>query len=294
MRRHQALVPLSHDHHHGLAQARRLRRAASEADPERLLQVARGFVEFFAREGAGHFRDEEELLFPLLADCGDPATSLLAEIAVQHAAVRSLVGQVRRSVQAGRVEAEVLNRLGELLEQHIRLEERQLFPLIEEIVTDEDLEGLLFPSRTLEPVGEGSPVVNLTSGQGNGPLWGTASEDLNATLLAWDPGETLPEQVNDQRDVLIVGIEGTGEVQIDGQQHAFGPGRSVLIEKGSKFRITAGSGGLRYLSVHLRRTGGSRSLPWHAEKSAAPRSYRRIHPGGLSCSNASSDGSTVP
>ena len=89
----------------------------------------------------------------------------------------------------------------------------------------------------------------------NGPLWDTASEELNATLLAWDPGEVLPEQANDQRDVLLVGIEGTGEVQIDGRQHAFGPTRSVLIEKGWKFRITAGSGGLRYLSVHLRRTG---------------------------------------
>ena len=51
MRRHQALAPLSHDHHHGLAQARRLRRAADEADPERLLQVASDFVDFFAREG---------------------------------------------------------------------------------------------------------------------------------------------------------------------------------------------------------------------------------------------------
>ena len=255
MRRHQALVPLSHDHHHGLAQARRLRRAGDEADPERLLQAASGFVDFFAREGAGHFRDEEEHLFPLLADCGDRATSLLAEIAVQHAAVRSLVGQLRRSIRAGSVEAEVLTRLGELLEQHIRLEERQLFPVIEEIVTYEDLAGLSLPPRTLEPVDEGSPVVNLTGGQGNGPLWGTASEDLNATLLAWDPGEMLPEQVNDQRDVLLVGIEGTGEVQIDGRHHAFGPARSVLIEKGSTFRITAGSGGLRYLSVHLRRTG---------------------------------------
>ena len=82
------------------------------------------------------------------------------------------MGQVRRSIQAGKVEAEALNRLGELLEQHIRLEERRLFPLIEEIVTEEDLEGLSFPSRTLEPVEEGSPVINLTGGQGNGPLLG--------------------------------------------------------------------------------------------------------------------------
>ena len=127
LRRHQALVPLSHDHHHGLAQARRLRRAGDEADPERLLRVASSFVDFFAREGAGHFRDEEEHLFPLLADCGDNATSLLAEIAVQHAAVRSLVGQLRRSIRAGRIEAEVL--LGSSCSNSIRLEERQLFPL---------------------------------------------------------------------------------------------------------------------------------------------------------------------
>jgi hypothetical protein len=31
-RRHDSLVPLSHDHHHALAQARRLERAASMDD----------------------------------------------------------------------------------------------------------------------------------------------------------------------------------------------------------------------------------------------------------------------
>ena len=78
----------------------------------------------------------------------------------------------------------------------------------------------------------------------------------------------LPEQVNDQRDVLLVGIEGTGEVQIDGRHHVFGPARSVLIEKGSRFRITADPEA--FATSRCTCGGqGSRSLPWHARKSAA-------------------------
>ena len=255
MKRHPALVPLSHDHHHGLVQARRLRRAADEADPERRLAAAGEFVGFFAREGSEHFREEEELLFPLLAGRADPAPALLAEIAVQHATVRALVGRLERSIAAGSVEAGTLGELGTLLETHIRLEERQLFPLIEEVVPDEELEGLSLPPRTLEPAVEGSPVVNLTAGAGSGPLWGMASEDLNATLLAWGPEETTPEQVNDEPDVLLVGVEGSGQVRIEGEPHAFGPGRAVLVEKRSSFQVAAGAGGLRYLSVHLVRPG---------------------------------------
>jgi len=37
-------------------------------------------------------------------------------------------------------------------------------------------------------------VVDL--GAGSGPLWGMASHDLNATLLAWGAGEALAEHVN--------------------------------------------------------------------------------------------------
>ena len=253
MKRHPALVPLSHDHHHGLVQARRLRRAAEGSDREHHLQAAAEFVTFFASEGAGHFRDEEELVLPLLADRPDPAGELLAEIAAQHATIRALAGELRQSIRQESVEASQLRRLGELLERHIRLEERSLFPLIERIATDAELEELSLPARTLDPVTEGSPVINLTGGHGNGPLWGTASEDLNATLLAWDAQQATPEQVNHERDVLLVGIDGTAEVFLDGAPHPFGAGRAVLIEKGVAFRVSAGPNGARYLSVHLRR-----------------------------------------
>ncbi|HEY7560635.1 MAG TPA: hemerythrin domain-containing protein [Gaiellaceae bacterium] len=255
MKRHRALVPLSHDHHHGLVQARRLRQAAEEADPARHLRVGAEFVAYFSHEGAAHFRDEEEFLLPLLADRGDPSHSLLLTIAEEHATVRALARQIRRSVNLGTIDSSVLGRLGTLLEGHIRLEERSLFPLIEELATAEDLDGLSFLERTLEPVAEGSPIVNLTAGRGSGPLWGVAGEDLNATLLAWEAGESTPEQTNHERDILLVGIEGTAEVCLAAVSHPFGEGRAVLIEKGTPFSISPGATGVRYLSVHLRRPG---------------------------------------
>src|SRR5437762_3674375 len=65
MKRHSALIPLSRDHHDGLVQAVRLRRAAADGDASARLAAAREFVEFFRNEERVHLRDEEEELFPL-------------------------------------------------------------------------------------------------------------------------------------------------------------------------------------------------------------------------------------
>jgi hypothetical protein len=50
-------------------------------------------------------------------------------------------------VAAGIVDREALAAAGALLDAHIRLEERQLFPLIEELVPDDELARLALASR---------------------------------------------------------------------------------------------------------------------------------------------------
>jgi hypothetical protein len=50
-------------------------------------------------------------------------------------------------VAAGIVDRETLDAAGELLDAHIRLEERQLFPLIEELVPDDELRRLGLADR---------------------------------------------------------------------------------------------------------------------------------------------------
>jgi quercetin dioxygenase-like cupin family protein len=96
-------------------------------------------------------------------------------------------------------------------------------------------------------------VVDLAAPQGEGPLWGTATEDLNATLLAWPAGHEVAEHVNDERDVLIVVMAGSASVTVDGDVHAVAEGQALLVAKGSSRAIRAGDQGVRYLSVHRRR-----------------------------------------
>ena len=95
--------------------------------------------------------------------------------------------------------------------------------------------------------------VDLSALEGEGPLWGMASADLNATLLSWPAGHRVAEHTNAELDVLLVVIDGAGEVAIDGRLHSVAAGQALLVEKGAARQITAGEGGLRYLSVHRRR-----------------------------------------
>jgi quercetin dioxygenase-like cupin family protein len=100
---------------------------------------------------------------------------------------------------------------------------------------------------------EPDAVVDLLGGTGTGPLWGMASSDLNATLLAWPPGHALVEHTNSELDVLLIVLEGGGVATVDEQEHALVPGSALLVEKGSSRRICAGAYGVRYVSVHRRR-----------------------------------------
>jgi hypothetical protein len=50
-------------------------------------------------------------------------------------------------------------------------------------------------------------VVDLLSRRGMGPLWGMASADLNATLLAWPPGHEVAAHTNSELDVLLIMLD---------------------------------------------------------------------------------------
>jgi quercetin dioxygenase-like cupin family protein len=96
------------------------------------------------------------------------------------------------------------------------------------------------------------PVVDLLGPLGSGPLWGLASSDLNATLLAWPAGHSLVEHTT-ELDVLVIVLGGDGVVTIDRRAHTISAGSALLIEKGRARAIRAGAHGIRYLTVHTRR-----------------------------------------
>ena len=98
-------------------------------------------------------------------------------------------------------------------------------------------------------------IFDLSAAGGRGPVWGLESEDLNATLLAWRPGEGAPEHVNDERDVLVLVVDGSGEFDVDGERAELRAGQLIVVPKGSRRRIDAGPDGIRYVTVHRRRGG---------------------------------------
>src|SRR5438034_8155930 len=126
MKRHPALIPLSRDHHNGLVQALRLRRAAADGDASARLAAARAFVAFFWNEERVHLRDEEEELFPLFLRHVTSQPAPLREARLQHVQLEGLARTLDIAVAAGIVDQETLAAAAELLHAHIRLEERQL------------------------------------------------------------------------------------------------------------------------------------------------------------------------
>jgi quercetin dioxygenase-like cupin family protein len=98
-------------------------------------------------------------------------------------------------------------------------------------------------------------VVDLIALEGRGPAWGTASNDLNATLLVWRAGEGQPEHVNEERDVALVTLGGGGTLVVDGEAHSLRPGTLAIVPLGAARSVVAGPDGLRCLSLHRRRGG---------------------------------------
>jgi iron-sulfur cluster repair protein YtfE (RIC family) len=132
MPRNEALIPLSHDHHNGLIVALRLKKGGPASSNDSWLEgadkQAPQLLEFVDSELLNHFRLEEELVFPMLLELGIGEISALTnELLGEHQAMRASLDAIRQSS-----DPTTLKHFGELLEAHIRKEERVLFPLIEQ------------------------------------------------------------------------------------------------------------------------------------------------------------------
>jgi quercetin dioxygenase-like cupin family protein len=79
------------------------------------------------------------------------------------------------------------------------------------------------------------------------------SGDLNANLVRFDAGGGVGEHVNDEVDVLFVGVAGSGFVRVEEEEHPLSAGTLVFVPKGARRSTVALSEGFAYLTVHRRR-----------------------------------------
>jgi len=140
MKRHPALHPLSHDHHQGLILAQQLKKGAPQYKgmPSTLEEKKIYTISFYNNELKNHFKEEEEILFPLARNRTPEIDILINEIVDEHRKMEKLVAEIQKTTDL----ENVLDKLGWLLEKHIRKEERKLFPAIEEILTEGELSEL--------------------------------------------------------------------------------------------------------------------------------------------------------
>ena len=143
MKRHERLIPLTHDHHHALAQTRRLR-VAAKADDKSRLEATETFLDFFREDTLAHFREEEEKIFPLVVE-HEQSRATLEQAMFEHLQIHSFVRTLKRGLDEGVVRREEITQLADALESHIRFEEKVVFPLIE-VVASEALRGLALRS----------------------------------------------------------------------------------------------------------------------------------------------------
>lgn len=129
LERHALLRPVSREHHEGLLFCWQIRRALAEGrDP--IAQMQRSVV-FYHRHLLSHFAIEEEAVFPVLGT-GDP---LVKRAISEHRRLTRLFLSTEDPVRD-------LSRIEDELEAHIRFEERVLFPRIQAVATEEQLERI--------------------------------------------------------------------------------------------------------------------------------------------------------
>lgn len=125
-KRHIALQPLSREHHHGLLLASKIRSGFSKGISPKRMRVYTDW--FFEHHLIPHFEIEEAHIFPILNSGHDLIKRALAD----HRGLRRLFTERDDDVKT-------LSKIEEKLEQHIRFEERILFPEIQKIATETQL-----------------------------------------------------------------------------------------------------------------------------------------------------------
>lgn len=130
IKRNQFLIPLSHEHHHGLLLCWKIRTGYKKNIPINRIQ---SYVSWFYKNHLiPHFEVEEKYAFPILGNDHELVKRALSE----HRRLKRLFEGVKE-------ESKNLGLIEEELDAHIRFEERILFNEIQGIASPSQLKSLL-------------------------------------------------------------------------------------------------------------------------------------------------------
>jgi hemerythrin-like domain-containing protein len=129
IKRHISLQPLSREHHHTLVLVWKVRKAIKEhVELDRVDQYVSWFYQQYV---ISHFEVEEKYIFPVLGNQHE----LIVRALDEHKRLKGYF-------EAKGKDDNAYMELGDLLEKHIRFEERTLFNAVQELATEQQLKTI--------------------------------------------------------------------------------------------------------------------------------------------------------
>ena len=131
IKRSKELAPLSREHHNGLLFVWKIRQGLTNGTTiEMMCNYSRWF---WINHIKPHFKDEEKVLIQFL-----PAdNTLVRQMVAEHEQIRELIITLDKDQDEGGLKS-----LADLLEKHIRFEERKLFAYAEKALTVDQLKSI--------------------------------------------------------------------------------------------------------------------------------------------------------
>lgn len=139
IKRHESLKPLSRHHMIALHLALKLSRAGTDESKLTNEEVKQELAEFWHPNGQEHFREEEEILLTAFAQHASIDRPEITDMLLEHVKIRALIDTILTSET---IDVSVMHKLGNILEVHVRKEERVIFPMIEKALPEEVLTRL--------------------------------------------------------------------------------------------------------------------------------------------------------
>lgn len=136
LKRHESLKPLSRHHMIALHLALKLSRVGTDKSKLTPQEMKEELREFWEPNGQQHFREEEEVVLTAFAKYAPINRPEIIDMLLEHVTIRSLIDTILTSTT---LELEQMHELSNILEAHVRKEERIIFPMIEKALPEEVL-----------------------------------------------------------------------------------------------------------------------------------------------------------
>jgi predicted SAM-dependent methyltransferase len=142
MRRHPSLIPLSRFHKRVLfaAQLAKKNSPPYPGYPQDVHGKCKYLIDFFESDLKFHFQSEEKELLPEVVGRSMEIDAYAERIVKDHRTIEHMIVSLGKSVDL----ENDLDELGRFLEKHVRMEEREFFQLLQEVLNEAELKRLSF------------------------------------------------------------------------------------------------------------------------------------------------------